>query len=353
MASADAAPRAGEPGPYRPWLQRWIEANALGFARSGVAIAAATFVAFFAWHALGWALGSGSPSDTYFWEQMLGPNVINAALIGYAPAAMAWSRRQARGELSRLAPLLPEHGAALRARIESFPRVPMALAGAAFGLLIIPLIVVDPSLGSVWHNVGAFGRAWLIAANAGVGWLMTRAVLEELRLAQSFRAAGAVITNVDLFDLSPLEPFARRGVESVLVWSVGASLLSLIFAGEGWASDTLPLLVTAILVPAAVALVLPLLGVHGRIRSAKRAELERIHALARADRDTLLAGGAAQRDAAGRLPALLALRAQVADVREWPIDLPTVARLTGFLAIGLASWIGAALVDVAIEAVLR
>ena len=52
-------------------------------------------------------------------------------------------------------------------------------------------------------------------------------------------------------------------------------------------------------------------------------------------------------------PYLLALRAQVSDVREWPVDLPTFARLAGFVAIGLASWVGAALVDVAIETVLR
>lgn len=74
---------------------------------------------------------------------------------------------------------------------------------------------------------------------------------------------------------------------------------------------------------------------------------------ARADRDALLAGAAGAAEAAARLPALLALRAQVADVREWPLDLPTVARLAGFLAIGLASWVGAALVDVGIELLLE
>jgi hypothetical protein len=36
--------------------------------------------------------------------------VINAMMIGYAPAAMAWSHQQARGELARLAPLLQEQG---------------------------------------------------------------------------------------------------------------------------------------------------------------------------------------------------------------------------------------------------
>jgi hypothetical protein len=353
MLSADADVPASQPSHYLPWLQRRIDASRGTPVRAGLAIAAATLVAFFGWHALGWALGSGHPRERYFWQQMFGPNLINAALIGYAPAAMAWSRRQALGELARLAPLLPGGGASLRERIERFPRVPMALAGAGFGLLILPLVVFDASLNSLWRHSGAFGRGWLIFVNVCVGWLMTRAVLEELRLARIFSQAGESVTTVDLFDLAPLEPFARRGVESVLVWSVGASLLSLIFTGEGWASDTLPFLVAAVLVPAAVALLLPLIGVHRRIRAAKQAELARIHARARADRDALLGGGSASAEAAARLPALLALRSQVADVREWPLDLPTFARLAGFLGIGLASWVGAALVDVAIEAVLR
>ena len=351
MLSADG--RTAGSSPYRPWLQRRIDAGQRSPIRAGLTIAAATLVAFFGWHALGWALGSGQPGDPYFWQQMFGPNVINAALIGYAPAAMAWSRRQALGELARLAPLLPGGGAALRERIERFPRAAMALAGAAFALLIMPLIFFDPGLNAVWRSVGAFGRCWVIGVNVAVGWLMTRAVLEELRLARIFSQAGEQLVTLDLFDLAPLEPFARRGVESVLVWSVGASLLSLIFTGEGWASETLPFLVAAILIPAVNALILPLIGVHRRIRTEKHAELARIHACVRTDRDALLAGSAAAPEATARLPALLALRSQVADVREWPLDLPTVARLAGFLAIGLASWVGAALVDVAIEAVLH
>jgi hypothetical protein len=346
------APRASPPA-HRPWLQRWIEASGLPPFAAGLALALATLALFFAWHGLGWALGVGGPRDPFFWQQVFGPNVINAALIGYAPAAMAWSRREALGELARLAPLLPAGGAALRARIERFPRLPLAAAGAAFALLILPLVVLDPGLNSVWRHANGFGRAWLLFVNVGVGWLMTRAVLEELRLAHVFSRAGEQLGELDLFDLAPLEPFARRAVESVLVWLVGASLLSLIFAGDDWASDTLPFLVAAVLIPSVVAFAQTLAGVHRRIRAAKQAELARIHARARADRDALLAGGAGAAEAAARLPALLALRAQVSDVREWPVDLPTFARLAGFVAIGLASWVGAALVDVAIETVLR
>jgi hypothetical protein len=354
MAAADTSePARAERRPYQPWLQRRIDASRLAPPLFGLAVFAAVLAFFFAWHVLGWLLGFGSPRERWFWEQLFGPNVINAALIGYGPAAMAWSRRQAATELERLAPLLPERGRALRERAARFPRVPMALAGASFGALIVPLIVVDPSMNALWSHVHGFTRAWMLFVNLTVGWHLTRAVLEELRLARLFSVAGEQIEVVDLFDLGPLEPFARRGVESVLVWWVGASLLSLIFAGEGWASDSLPFLVAAVGLPALVAFALPLLGIHGRLRKAKREELGRLHQALREDRAALAAGGARADAAAARLPALLALRAQLVDAREWPVDLPTLGRLLGFVAIGLSSWVGAALVDVAIEAALR
>ncbi len=46
-----------------------------------------------------------------------------------------------------------------------------------------------------------------------------------------------------------------------------------------------------------------------------------------------------------RLPALLALRQSVEGVREWPFDVPTLVRFALYLAIGLASWTGSALVE--------
>jgi hypothetical protein len=64
---------------YRPWLQRRIDASALSPFQAGLGIAAALLGAFFAWHALGWALGVGDPRDRFFWQQMFGPNAIGLA----------------------------------------------------------------------------------------------------------------------------------------------------------------------------------------------------------------------------------------------------------------------------------
>jgi hypothetical protein len=353
MTTAGLEAGASRPAHYRPWLQRAIDASGLPLAVAGVAIATLQLAGFFGWMGLGWALGFGHPSDAWFWQKMVGPNVIMAALIGWAPAAMAWSHRRAAAELAALAPELRAGPFDPLERLATLPRWPLALVGAAFAALIVPIVRFDPSMHAAFVETHGFGRAWMLFVNAEVGWLLVRALLEELRVSQVFYDAGARVAELDLFDLTPLEPFARRAVEAVLLGAVSAGLLTLIFAGEGWASSTLPVLLVGMLLPSLAAFVLPLLGVHRRIRAEKRAELARIHARARADRDALLAGTAPAAEAAARLPALLALRAQVADVREWPLDLPSVVRLAAFLALGLASWVGAALVDAGIEGLLR
>jgi hypothetical protein len=348
MTTADLELPGAAPRPYVPWLQRAIRASGTSPWLAGLAVAAFQLASLFAVFGLGGLVGLRDIAQPWFWSELAGPNVVNALLIGYAPAAMAWSRRSALAQLERLRPELAEADfASFHARLAGYPRAQLALVGGSFAALIAPLVMFDPQLRTLFTESTPLARAWVLWVNALVGWLMARAILEEVRVALLFARIGDRLERVDLFDLGALEPFARRAVEGVLVWVIGASLTSILFAG-GWASTTLPQLVGAIVLMALVAFALPLLGVHRRIRAAKHVELERIHAEARRERDALLAGGAGT-----RLPALLALRSQVAEVREWPVDLSTLMRLLLYLGIGLGSWVGAALVDVAIEAVLR
>jgi hypothetical protein len=348
MTTADLELAGAAPRPYVPWLQRAIRASGLSPWLAGLGVAALQLASLFAVFGLGGLVGLRDIAQPWFWSELAGPNVVNALLIGYAPAALAWSRRSALAQLERLRPELAEADfVSFHAQLAGYPRALLALVGGLFAALIVPLVMFDPQLRTLFAESTPLARAWVLWVNALVGWLMARAILEEVRVALLFARMGDRLERVDLFDLGPLEPFARRAVEGVLVWVIGASLTSILFAG-GWASATLPQLVGAIVLMALVAFALPLLGVHRRIRAAKHQELERIHAAARAERDALLAGGPGT-----RLPALLALRSQVADVREWPVDLSTLMRLLLYLGIGLGSWVGAALVDVVIEAVLR
>jgi hypothetical protein len=91
----------------------------------------------------------------------------------------------------------------------------------------------------------------------------------------------------------------------------------------------------------AAGLLLPVLGVRDRIRAAKQAELDAV-------RERLLDARAELRGAAGhdgRLADLLAWRAFVEGVREWPFDASALARFGLYLLIPLGSWLGGALVE--------
>lgn len=348
MTTADLELPDAAPRPYVPFLQRKIRESGISPWLAGLVVSALQLASLFAVFGLGGLVGLRDIARPWFWTELAGPNVVNALLIGYAPAALAWSRRSALAQLERLRPLLPEtEFASFHAQLAGYPRALLALLGGLFALAIVPLVTFDPQLRTLFAESTPLARAWVLWVNGLVGWLMARAILEEVRVALLFARVGDRLRGIDLFDLRPLEPFARRAVEGVLVWVIGASLTSILFVG-GWASATLPQLVGAILLMALVAFSLPLLGVHRRLRAAKQEQLARIHAEARRERDALLAGAAGE-----RLPALLALRSQVAEVREWPVDLSTLARLLLYLGIGLGSWVGAALVDVGIEALLH
>ena len=55
----------------------------------------------------------------------------------------------------------------------------------------------------------------------------------------------------------------------------------------------------------------------------------------------------------GRLADLVAYEGRIAAVRAWPFDTPTLLRFTFYVALGLASWFGAALVERLLDSVLR
>jgi hypothetical protein len=57
-------------------------------------------------------------------------------------------------------------------------------------------------------------------------------------------------------------------------------------------------------------------------------------------------------EAGSKLPGLLAYKREVASVREWPFDAPALTRFFLYVAIPLGSWVGGALVERLLGAVL-
>jgi hypothetical protein len=193
----------------------------------------------------------------------------------------------------------------------------------------------------IWSNVLMF----LLFALLGVQTLIS------MRHFRVFYEAGRRHVSESLVDPSPLAPFARVGLRGSALWFGGSALASLLFVGAsaGW---IVALVLVVTLGLGVASLLVPSRGIHLRIRERKREELARVRA-AIAGGGAALFGGPAGESDAGRLPALIAYEARIAAVREWPFDTATLRRFLLFLLIPLASWIGGALVERVVNAVLE
>jgi len=97
---------------------------------------------------------------------------------------------------------------------------------------------------------------------------------------------------------------------------------------------------------------LPSRGVHERLHAAKLEELTRVRAEIECARAALVDTRNKGAEIA-RMPALLAWEARVERVSVWPFDAATLVRFALFLLIPLGSWLGGALVERAVDSVLR
>jgi hypothetical protein len=188
---------------------------------------------------------------------------------------------------------------------------------------------------------------WALFHNGAAGYAVGRMLAMEGALTRGYARIAERVA-IDLLDAEPLLPLARKGQRSVLLWILLSSCLSLFFFGGDPAAINAFVLALALCV-AVSAFALPLSRVRARIAAAKRAEIGRLNDALREERERLLGADPAQ---AGRVADLVAWRGLVEGVAEWPVTLPTLLRSGLFVLIGIGSWLGGALVERLLEALL-
>jgi hypothetical protein len=347
-------PEAGIARPPRtPWLLRLCDERSIAPAWLGIAIAcglAAIFVAGELLLGRSALLEDRPPGVDPLRDVRLA--FVNFLLAGYAPAAFLAVVRGTRRRVAALRPLFDPTDETARALADGAGSysAPGLRAAGLLGLvlaLLLPLFAEGaeyayrPSHWSVevaWHRVLAPFAGWWI------GRFLYAVLAESRRLSR----LAARLPDLDLFDLRPLVCFARQGLSNALLNVGFVSIFALLLFESGFGSVFAVLGVMNLAVSAA-GLLLPVHGVHLRIRAAKSAELDwcrdRLHGARSA-----LAAQAAGPDA--RLADLLAYRAFVEGVREWPFDSTTLVRFGLTLLIPLGSWAGGALVERVVDALL-
>lgn len=200
---------------------------------------------------------------------------------------------------------------------------------------------------AAWGTVHA---VWSILLLMLVFAVMGQRAGASVSLSRLLSRIGREQTRIDLLDLAPLRPFARLGVRQAVYWFIGSAIASLLIV-EG---DTEPAVTSGVIAVTLglglLSLLRPNLGIHERLRAEKQAELTRVRREIGRRAEALLAGGPTAADPG--LASLIAYEARIGQVREWPFDAPTLGRFALFFLIPVGSWIGGALVERIVDALL-
>ncbi len=280
--------------------------------------------------------------------------LLQAALIGYLPTASAYNLRAAAHDLRALRPALDitetEFAERLRSIASFKPGLLLVsgLIGACVGLSI-------PFMDGYWVHgrppLGDPDLTWNILRNVLFAWLVARTMHIEIVTAGRFSTLGRSSAQVDLLDLAPLTPFARRGLRSVLVLMLFAALFSLLMLSP-FILVVMPVTVVFIFSVAVAALLLPVVGVHQRIAEVKQAELARVRVAIRRESELRLGSEAPTGGSGAPLSDILAYEARIASVTTWPFDLNTLTRFGFYVMLGASSWLGSAFVERMLETAL-
>jgi hypothetical protein len=322
----------------------------------GLAIAAALLGLLLVTSAASGDLAALAAEGVPWWRNRDGRLAVLLCILGgFLPAAL---RYQELGTAQRLRELASSFGWSATERdgiARGFDEGGSrgALRAGAVGLLLAPLVALlvdrDPTLylrGDYWRavNLWTWGLGGFVCAVGGV--LVHRVRSDGLH----FSALGRDLREIDLLDLGRLAPFARQGLRASLTAIVCLSVFAFNLVDPGF--RTVVALIAAVTLPAAAgALLGPVVGVRARIAREKREELARVNAAIRGDRATLRSCAVASDPVPG-LADLLAYRQFVESVPEWPFDTSMRARIGLYLVIPIGSWIGGALVERVLNALL-
>jgi hypothetical protein len=356
MSDASLAPARDPAGPAGWRGTDWTLRPFAATSRSPLWIALALSAAWVAASlvVLGLALALGFPREQVFTaDSAFGSALVTAALFGYMPAALAYLHRGVGRDLAELRPCLAGPDAdvdALAAELCS-PRG-LCLAGALGAVVGVAIALFDPVLEQAYRGASRLDPRflWFVAGNAILIFLGARLFATELHMTRAYARLGGRVA-VDLLDLRPLAAFGRKGQRSVVLWAA----LSSLFSGYwllGSAGETNLVFALLLLAVVSTAFLAPALGLRSNLRAVKSAELVRVRERLRLERERLLAPQPPRDSAPSRAGELIAWLRLVERVPEWPFDTPALLRALLFTALGIGSWLGGALVERALDALL-
>ena len=283
--------------------------------------------------------------------------LLLCVMLAYLCTATLSAARAGPEAIARLLPLLglpDREGREIFAAASNRPKWTMRIVGA-LGLLVgLGAPLLEPNMRFHPYDVTHWTpeSAWHRFLGPAVGFWAFRLVGVMLIDSGRNSKLAARIPSIDLLDLEPLGSFARLGLSNALRVAWIAALFSPFSLDLRNYAFLLGAIAIITIGSATTALVLPVRGIHRRIRQAKRDELARVNRAIHGDAGALAGSSIAERGEPASLADLIAYRGLVESVREWPFDASMVKRFGLYLLIPLGSWFGGALVERLIDTLL-
>ncbi|MDJ0866288.1 MAG: hypothetical protein QNK03_09290 [Myxococcota bacterium] len=323
--------------PRLPWELRLSKLLPIGPApAAGALVVLGTAVLLAAHVALGHALIDAEPGDPLADGAKVA--LLVALILSYAVAAFGYLQTTLEADTRAAGVPANEQGSLEQERLGGSRWA--GLAGCVVGLVLWTVIVRREGF---WPWVSIRSEFWALGLLPLLCWVLARGAYFTT-LGTLVRRAETDRSDIDLLDLRPLYLQGRMALRVSSVWIVGISLALpfLVFGDRGL--PAVPVLVAA-LAMGVLSLVLPVRDVQRRVAEAKRTRLAELDAELRR-----LVQAPGQEP--GRLGDLLALRAYIDGLREWPFDTPTLGRFALYMLIPLGSWVCGALVERAVGVLL-
>ena len=153
---------------------------------------------------------------------------------------------------------------------------------------------------------------------------------------------------INLFRIDKLLPFARVAIGSSLAVIGSFALYPLLFIDQDITIWTAVPGLISTAIPMVIMLLLPMWPAHKRIKTSKAEQLLRCNT----QLDEALHHSVAEQSRLAEINHLLDHRQHLQRVPDWPIDIGAVSRLILYLIIPPVTWVGAALIENAVDALL-
>lgn len=300
------------------------------------------------WLILGPYMLVGDPAEEAI-PDGVDPNValFFATLFAYMIPVHHLIMQRSLNALAQLSPQLAEHPELISTTADQLLQKPRRWhlqtlsAGLVAGLIHNFLILGEQGLAL---TVSQPGSVLNLIITTALWVVMTATIASLMETAVLFRDLTGKVA-IDVLNIRALTPFGAVAVSSTLALIGAQAAFPLLIVGSetSWVSFAPGLVATG--APMIVIFLLPVVPLHRRIAAAKQAALDRVaNLLAPLQQSD-------QPDYATLLP-LLTYRREVLAAPDWPFDTGVIGRLALYLIIPPLTWIGAALIEILVDATL-